>query len=252
MTGLSDIIKIFEKFPESWKESAAKAAFQKDQPIVERLSELSIHMSKVAPQILCDRLASILRNDLLSLKNIPEEQYEHLTRCLIQKISEVFNNITFSWNRKPIFVENISEIIIWCEPPFEILNGKFNSYSTLESQLEIETLQKITYLFKNESYKVKFENFIRESISDEILEKNILRTKKITTPSSSLYPFCLYKGIDKSWCGIKGLHHPTTSPTDNGKYELESALSKDWASYMNQREIEEQLKVFNSLIVQER
>ena len=236
-----EILKMIKEgilaLPEAWRESAKEAAFRPARPATDRLNELSATVATITPRLVGERIGSILRDELGSLDVLPLEQYRQLMRSLVRSIENVLRHILVFWDGHPLYIEDLQEVWISCEPPLEIIDGRSNSLAVLLAQLDVPTLLHVVYFVGTDAYL--------RALKEELTRQNVLPTQenrvtfvRLSRDAVPDHPIVLYRNAAGSWWGVQGLYHPSCTPLSVGRYRLKAPLPRNWISYLNQSEAE--------------
>lgn len=234
---LKSLATLWSALPVAWRQSAREALFRPPPPASERLPELLASVSSIRPRFIGERLGAILRDELHSLRMLPEEQYAELAKSLIRSIQSELDHILVFWEGHPLHIKGLREVWVACDPPLELLSDHSSTLTVLLHQLHIPELERVVYFVTSEYYIRSLQQvFADNAICREFPGK--LSSCLIATRDRPDYPLVLYRNADNSWWGVRGLYHPRCAPTLDGRYSLRTPLQRGWLSYLQRCEAE--------------
>jgi len=195
-----------------------------------RLEELwaDVEAQSIPRRIAAERLSIILRDLVEAYRRSPESNYQEMMDQVVRGIHILADN-TLGAPRVPyLYIRNLREAHIACEPCIELLEQsvceKFGLHSFLDSADEI------TFYFTDSSYfdmlKRRFESV---SCAQRLVGK--IKFKRITKKTTR--PLFLFVTSDNRHHGMGGRFHPVA--TMNGDhYRLTEPLPFDWYSYLTE------------------
>lgn len=195
-----------------------------------RLEELwsDVEARNIPRRIASERLSIILRDLLEAYRRSPESNYQEMMDQVVRGIHILADN-TLGAPRVPyLYIRNLREAHIACEPCIELLESsvceKFGLHSFLECADEI------TFYFTDQSYfdmlKKRFESI---SCAQRLIDK--LKFKKIETKTTR--PLFLFVTSDNRHHGMGGRFHPVATKTGD-HFRLTEPLPFDWYTYLTE------------------
>lgn len=224
------LIKLLRKWgPKGWSETKT---FFSTAPgtIDERLSgALSDIMSGKDTRIVAENIGSILRDELRLKKEMPAENFYELGEEIVCSLLNVFNCVHVLWNKNSVFLKDLEEVWITCEPMLDLVKEKNGAYETLLGQLK--KAKRVIYFQSKEAY---FNDLCDLLSRDNIEHKMIEKLHLVPLEQRYHMPLALYIMPSKT-IGLIGSHHPKLRKLADGSYSFSEGLSPSWSNYMGSK-----------------
>ncbi|MEF3697877.1 hypothetical protein [Desulfolutivibrio sp.] len=207
-----------------------------DENFTARLKSILAEVESETPlprHITAECLGLLVRDLITFHKEQPRQQYQSLIKDIVSLFEKFTDNSLSLFNSGiPVYLNNIKEIWICCEPCLELLKSNHLFYNQLIRIISTD-IEKITFHLKS---KIYYEALVKSLENEPIIASpadtiNFNLIEELTTR-----PVYIYFQKNGGIFGVAGKSHPNGTFSD-GKIVLDVDIPKDWFSFLNRESL---------------
>lgn len=214
--------------------------------IGERLEELLFKIDNRVLQsfYIADIISSIIKDNLSQLRKcLGNECYNEFATSLIKSLLDSQKHIYEYAKNSPVYVPDLNEIWLACEPMLDLINGPDGWLPTLINTLLPSNIN-IKYFISNSEYYYDLLNILRSS---NVSKDKLSLLHLITLDDPFDPPIAIHISPNRI-IGLRGRWHPKIAKNSHGNYALERPLPPGWISTLSSQQTNRYYSKLNQLI----